>query len=67
MKSYVLQLMVISITALFSSNLFAHEGHDHAHWTSNFVHILFYASIVAVAAAVSYALFKRYSNKKLSS
>ncbi|BFT29074.1 hypothetical protein D210916BOD24_02500 [Alteromonas sp. D210916BOD_24] len=49
---------------LFSSASFAHAGHDHSHWTSNFMHILFYASLVAGAAACGYAAYKYFSAKK---
>jgi hypothetical protein len=36
---------VITTLLLFTSGtIFAHPGHDHESWSSNFVHILFYYS-----------------------
>lgn len=46
---------------LFTTHALAHSGHDHSHWTSDLLHILFYASIAGVIAAISYMLIKRKS------
>jgi len=54
-STQMLFMFVLSQPAL------AHAGHDHSHWSSNFLHILFYASIAAVIAGIGYALFKRSS------
>jgi len=41
-----------------SSAVFAHPGHDHESWTSNFVHILFYCSLAAGAVCIGFAAYK---------
>ena len=49
------QLLILSVLALPAM---AHEGHDHSHWTSGLLHVLFYGSIIAAALGLSFALYK---------
>ncbi|MBU2979913.1 hypothetical protein [Alteromonas sp. C1M14] len=57
-KRFLLRLQLVIVTAMFSSVLYAHPGHDHHHWTSVILHVLFYASLTAAAAACGYAGYK---------
>lgn len=56
-------LFVIFI-AMVSLPLFAHEGHDHAHWSAAYLHLLFYGAIIAVVAAFSFSFYKRAKRNK---
>ncbi|WP_133468528.1 hypothetical protein [Paraglaciecola marina] len=49
--------------SLLSSAAFAHEGHDHSHWSSDALHILFYSSLVAAVAAMTFLGIKQFKNK----
>jgi hypothetical protein len=50
---------VITTLLLFTSGtIFAHPGHDHESWSSNFEHILFYSSSAACALCVGFAVYK---------
>lgn len=51
------------VLSLVSAATFAHEGHDHNHWTSDTIHTVFYVSLFVVAAIASIALVKRLSTK----
>ncbi|MEQ3651972.1 MAG: hypothetical protein ABNH21_09905 [Glaciecola sp.] len=66
MKKHITTLTVImmSITASFFAS--AHSGHDHDHWNSSLIHILFYASIVGVASVLAYIAYKRFNKAKTS-
>lgn len=57
-KKFFLRLQLVIVTAMFSSVLYAHPGHDHHHWTSFFLHVLFYASLAAAVAACGFAFYK---------
>lgn len=52
---WCLQILLVSV---LSASALAHQGHDHSHWTSSILHVLFYASIAITAAGVSYACYK---------
>ncbi|TMO82337.1 hypothetical protein CWC16_00815 [Pseudoalteromonas sp. S3776] len=56
-------LLVIFI-AMVSLPLLAHEGHDHAHWSAGYLHLLFYGAIIAVVAAFSFSFYKRVKRNK---
>lgn len=51
------------VSLLISGSAFAHEGHDHGHWSSDALHILFYASLFSVVALGSVLLVKSITNK----
>ncbi|MEP1384516.1 MAG: hypothetical protein ABJK64_12100 [Paraglaciecola sp.] len=51
------------ILSLLSSAAFAHQGHDHSHWSSSALHMLFYGSLVAVVASVTFFVVKQFRNK----
>ncbi|AMJ93328.1 hypothetical protein AVL56_02745 [Alteromonas stellipolaris] len=53
--------------ALTSSPAFAHAGHDHGDWSSQFLHGLFYLSLAAVGAACVFAGYKAFSRKTIPS
>ena len=52
---YILQSLLLLVASLPA---FAHQGHDHSHWTSGMMHVLFYGSVLAAAAALAYAATK---------
>ena len=52
-------LTVTAVCCCFS--VLAHEGHDHGHWTAGILHFLFYASLVAAAGAIVFAVAKKLS------
>ncbi|MEP0357673.1 hypothetical protein [Paraglaciecola sp.] len=52
--------------SLLSSAAFAHEGHDHNHWSSDALHILFYGSLVTLLAVVSFLGIKQLRKKESS-
>lgn len=62
MKKHVKIVSLVGL--LFSSNALAHAGHDHSHWSSEVLHFLTYASILAVAAGLGFAAFKYLSSAK---
>ena len=61
-----LKLQLALSLILFSPFLWAHPGHDHAHWTSTVLHVLFYASIAAAAAACAFAIYKVVKRQSLT-
>ncbi|MBL4631286.1 MAG: hypothetical protein JKY14_09075 [Paraglaciecola sp.] len=52
--------------SLLSTAASAHDGHDHSHWMSDSLHILFYGSLASVVAAVSLVVIKHLKNKNIS-
>ena len=60
-------IYAVASVAIASSPAFAHAGHDHNHWSSQFMHGLFYLSLAAVGAACVFAGYKAYSRKQSSS
>lgn len=46
-----------------SLSVTAHEGHDHSHWSSDFIHMALFLSIIALVAVAIY-LFKKHKAKK---
>ncbi|MFT2090357.1 hypothetical protein [Paraglaciecola sp. 2405UD69-4] len=60
---------IITAVALssISATVLAHEGHDHSHWSSDALHILFYSSLAAVAAAISFLVVKQLKSTKANS
>lgn len=50
---------VITTLLLFTSGtIFAHPGHDHASWSSNVVHLLFYCASAACVLCIGFAVYK---------
>ena len=60
-KSFALSTVQIVFLLFFSQSLYAHTGHDHSHWSSDLLHILFYAAIAVAAVGIVYATVKRSS------
>ena len=60
-KSLALRTIQTVFLLLFSQSVFAHTGHDHSHWSSDLLHILFYVAIAVAAVGITYATFKRSS------
>jgi len=50
--------------AVFSSASFAHEGHDHSHWSSNLTHLILALAVVSVVAAGAQYFRRRSQLKK---
>ncbi len=66
MKKTLLACAVTSVAQLgLTTNVLAHAGHDHGHWSSPAMHALAYAAIIAVAGAGVWAL-RAYKNKARS-
>ena len=55
----------IGALSLLSTAASAHDGHDHTHWMSDSLHLLFYGSLVSVLAAGSLVVIKHFKNKKV--
>lgn len=51
---------------VLSTSVLAHGGHDHSHWTSPYLHVLLYLSIVAVSVGVTIAYVNFTSKSKPS-
>lgn len=56
----------LAAAGLLSTAANAHEGHDHTHWASDSLHLLFYGSLISVLAATALVVVKYMKNKKLS-
>lgn len=48
-----LNLCLISSALLTSSVVSAHPGHDHSHWTSEPMHMLFYGAVALAGTAAT--------------
>lgn len=57
-------LLFIAVLSI-STSANAHPGHDHGHWMSGLLHTLFYASLIAAAAACLYAVKKTLTKRAL--
>jgi len=51
---------------LFSTNAFAHPGHDHAHWLSEPIHVLTVFAIVGIALVGVYMTAKNKLTKTMN-
>ena len=51
-------LQLVLVLTLFSPVALSHEGHDHNHWSSMFIHALFLLSNAAVGLACMFAIYK---------
>lgn len=61
-----LQTVIFSLlVSLFTPLAFAHPGHDHEHWSSAFLHALFYASLFAAGAACAFAIYKVVTRRQV--
>lgn len=54
----------LAFLALFSSSLFAHEGHDHSSPMAFFEHLLWMAPMVIAVAVAFYWFENRKQNNK---
>lgn len=52
--------------SLLSASAIAHEGHDHSHWMSDSLHVLFYGSLLSLLAAGCLVVLKHVTAKKIS-
>lgn len=48
----------------FSLPALAHEGHDHSHWSSSFVHLVSILAVVALVLAIAHSIKKVRKAKK---
>lgn len=56
---------MLTLSLFFISSLaFAHEGHDHQHWSSTALHVAFYMSLVAVVVTTAFAAKKYYQSRQ---
>lgn len=54
---------LIALSALVSSSVFAHPGHDHAHWLSEPIHVLTVLAIAGIALVGGYVSIKNKLSK----
>ena len=54
----------LSLLSLVSATVSAHEGHDHAHWMSDSLHLMFYGALFSALAAGGFLLLKTIQNKR---
>ncbi|XPF93981.1 hypothetical protein ACM9HF_18510 [Colwellia sp. RE-S-Sl-9] len=59
----MLKIFTLSFMALFSSLSFAHEGHDHGHWSSNLTHLILAFAVVGIVA-VGIQVFRRKNQQR---
>lgn len=59
----MLKHFIFVFLTVFSSASFAHEGHDHGHWSSNLTHLILALAVVGVVA-VGVQLYRRKSQLK---
>ncbi|MEP1449286.1 MAG: hypothetical protein ABJK37_24495 [Paraglaciecola sp.] len=52
------KLSYFLVSMLISGSVFAHEGHDHNHWSSDSLHLLFYTSFLLMVTFGMAALIK---------
>ena len=52
--SQTLALLMFTVPAI------AHDGHDHSHWASGLLHLMFYGSVLAVGTGIFFAAYKAY-------
>jgi hypothetical protein len=50
------------VSMVFTGTALAHDGHDHNHWSSDSLHMLFYASLVSVVSFGAVVLVKTIKN-----
>lgn len=60
-KTFMKVLIAFFVPSL---SVIAHEGHDHSHWSSDFIHMALFLSIIAVVA-VAIHFFKKHKAKKM--
>jgi hypothetical protein len=53
-------LTASAIAFAYSPIALSHPGHDHSHWASDSLHIIFAASIAGVITVAAFALKKAY-------
>lgn len=56
MKLRLSYLLVLFSVVSISAN--AHEGHDHGHWSSSFVHVALYSAVAIAAFGLSFFVYK---------
>ena len=59
MNKYVKYTMQSLLLTTASLPAFAHPGHSHTDMSSGLMHVLFYGSVLAAAAALTYAVATR--------
>ncbi len=55
-----LKKLAIILVLLLSMPALAHPGHDHSHWMSEFLHVMFYLSSAGTAGVIAYTVLKRF-------
>ncbi|MEC9260404.1 MAG: hypothetical protein VYD53_03580 [Pseudomonadota bacterium] len=62
MQRAFLRFLFIALLALGMSFVAqAHEGHDHSHWSSMFIHALLLLSMAASGLAIVFAIYRAIS------
>lgn len=56
--------LFIAVLGMFVTAAHAHPGHDHDHWLSNSIHVIFYLALAGVAAVLATLAVKYVKNKK---
>jgi hydrogenase/urease accessory protein HupE len=57
-KNTFFKSVVTTLLLFTSGTIFAHPGHDHESWSSNFVHFLFYYSSAVCVLCIGFAVYK---------
>ncbi|USH03653.1 hypothetical protein K6Q96_06565 [Grimontia kaedaensis] len=58
-------ITLFALLLLFSTEVLAHKGHHHAHWTADFIHFLWLMPILFGCALITFAI--TYLDKKSKS
>lgn len=64
MKKLLTQFSALVALTALAPVVLAHPGHDHGHWASSSIHLLFAGSIAAVVLAGIFVLRKSLKAKK---
>ncbi|RJG39541.1 hypothetical protein [Motilimonas pumila] len=53
--------LTLATSLMASSQVMAHEGHDHSHWTSEPIHLITALAVAGVALVIGITLFRRHN------
>lgn len=60
----VMQYVIFALLLSPSFYSFSHPGHEHSHWTSDFLHTVYYISVFAVLGIGAFLLTKVMIKKR---
>lgn len=63
---HIIQCVIFTILLSPSFYSFAHPGHDHGHWSSDFLHTGYYVSLFALISIGVFLLTKAMNKKRNS-